>query len=173
MLSKTWTPLQEHIQQLRDELSLSPTEFAPVNIHAWQDIQRKIEDTFVGRVHYRQKFRWYWEDFTCDMYSIAFKQDPYQLLHLLIDSGEQLWFFVNETVEEQTKFWFYEGKIRAIQRVIGEAIGLSEYYICSQKYEWMLCVNHHDYLVGTGLSMPQRLKNFDEELLSTKPELLR
>jgi hypothetical protein len=58
----------------------------------------------------------------------------------LIDETETVWYFVNETIREGEKFWFYEGKIKTIQKVI-EVSGFDELYIASKKYEWLICIN--------------------------------
>ncbi|WP_205301049.1 DUF6756 family protein [Paenibacillus aceris] len=38
-------------------------------------------------------------------------------------------------------------------KVIPELVHLREYYIISKKYEWLLCVNHHDIVFGSGAEL--------------------
>jgi hypothetical protein len=40
--------------------------------------------------------------------------------------------------------------VKAIQRILLEC-SPNEYYLINKKYEWLLSVNHHDSLTGTGV----------------------
>ena len=64
---------------------------------------------------------------------------------------------LNETVNMEDKFWFYQGRPRAINRVLAECYHLDEIYLVSKKYAWLLCLNHHDVLYGIGHPMQGRL----------------
>jgi hypothetical protein len=48
--------------------------------------------------------------------------------------------------------------VKAIQAIIEEASLLDEMYLGSKKYDWLLCINHHDILVATGGDMPDKLR---------------
>lgn len=157
-----WTNLRTDIERVRKEMNLHLEDFKPLPLSDWKEIQDKIEMVFVDRKHHKTKYTWYWGNYKLDSFGIPFERDPYQQLDKLISKNELVWFFVNETVKEMTKFWFYEGHIQAIQGIIGETIGLDEYYIASKKYDWMLCVNHHDILIGTGKPMTEKLRKFEK-----------
>jgi len=53
---------------------------------------------------------------------------PLEMLEQLIDVAEDLWFFVNGGKD---KFWFYQGKIKAIRKVIEDSSYIDELYIAS------------------------------------------
>ena len=52
---------------------------------------------------------------------------------------------------------FYEGYIKDIVSVLGETTQTDEVYVASKKYEWLICVNHHDYIIATGRNMVEKL----------------
>ncbi|WP_375378178.1 DUF6756 family protein [Hymenobacter cellulosilyticus] len=41
-------------------------------------------------------------------------------------------------------------------------------FTCSQKYQWLLCLNHHDVVYGTGTPISEQLK-----FRSARPVLYR
>ena len=163
ILRKEWSDLRADIERVRKDLKLSEEDFSEVNINEWQSVQQNIKINFLHERSHNLSVTWLWNDFKAETFVFACESDPYKKLDLLIDEDEVVWFFVNETVNEKTKYWFYQGRIKAIQEVIGEAVGLDEYYIASKKYKWMLCVNHHDILIGAGDIIP-KLKEKEKEI---------
>lgn len=73
---------------------------------------------------------------------------------MLLDEEEQVWLMVNDS----DKFWFYQGRRAAIQAVLSECYHLDEIYLISKKYDWLLCLNHHDVVYGLGAPMSEKLK---------------
>jgi len=70
---------------------------------------------------------------------------------------------------DRDKLLFYQGKVKAIQKILPETSYLDEYYLINKKYEWLLSVNHHDILTGTGEFIVEQLKSLEQLSL----ELLR
>jgi hypothetical protein len=69
---------------------------------------------------------------------------------------------MNETVlNGRDKFWFYEGYIDSIELVLGEISYADEIYVASKKYEWLICINHHNVLIATGKLMPDKLRKLE------------
>lgn len=102
---------------------------------------------------------WYWEHFK-DGYSIDYPNyDAYRDLARLVDEKEKVWFLAQEKYKQKPKFWVYEGLIKPIQVVL-ENCTRFEYYIVSKKYSWLLCENHHGFLIGTGEQMIAKMKDF-------------
>lgn len=162
-----WTELRQNIETIRQENKISEDEFKPVDIHSWRHIQQKIFSTFCNIQSHKDNFNWLWEDLKLDTYSVRFDRNwPFDSLLQLIDNSEKVWLFINESVNEGTKFWFYEGQIKTIVFVLGESF-VDEVYIASKKYDWLLCINHHDVLVATGLYMPDKLKQLEKQNLLT------
>ena len=142
---RTWTDLRVEIQKLREELNISNDEFSEANINEWQEIESKIWTRFSSI----KNSRWIWESLVDEHSAIPVNHDTLDL-ELLLDSSEKVWFLFDETVNEQTKFWIYEGSIRAFNQIFGESVWTDEILIISKKYEWILIINHHDIIIGTG-----------------------
>ena len=162
-----WTELRQNIETIRQENKIPEDEFKPVDIHSWRHIQEKIFSTFCNIQSHKDNFNWLWEDFKLDTYSVRFDRNwPFDSLLQLIDNSEKVWLFVNESVNEGTKFWFYDGQIKTIVFVLGES-SVDEVYIASKNYDWLLCINHHDVLIATGVYMPDKLKQLEKQNLLT------
>lgn len=155
LLRQNWESLRAEIENIIKENKLSPAEFRALGIHEdWKAIEERIYQSFCKLDHPTQRPIWLWEHFKLDLFSIEAEQ-PYLKLDQLVDANESVWFFVNGDKE---KFWFFEGKIKAIVTVIGESSFIDELYIASKKYEWLICINHHDNLIATGEIMPDKLR---------------
>lgn len=158
-----WTELRQNIETIRRESRFSEDEFKPVDIISWKQLQDNIISTFCKIETHKDKFNWLWEDFKQDTYSVRFEKNyPFDSLLQLVDASEQVWLVINESVNDGTKFWFYEGQIKPIAFVLGKSFA-DEVYIVSKRYDWLLCINHHDVLFATGLNMPGKLKQLDKQ----------
>ncbi|MBK8393857.1 MAG: hypothetical protein IPL26_01235 [Leptospiraceae bacterium] len=160
-----WTNMRQEIEKLRKEMNISLDDFKPIGINQWQEIQKTIEKNFVKLTHYTNKFHWYWACFSQDSYSIQCKIHPHKYLDKVFEKENDLLFFVSDQVHETPKFWFYKGKLPAIQKIIEESYCIGEYYFASERMDWLLCVNHHHYLIGTGDDMVERIKQLEKEIL--------
>lgn len=156
MQYKEWESLRKDIKNIVEEFNISPSHFEPIGIHDdWAKIEEKIYQTFCRIDRSTTKPIWLWEYFKLDTVSLLV-DDPFPLLEQLIDSEENIWFFVNGN---RGKFWFYQGKLAAILKVIFESTYIDELYLASKKYEWLICINHHNVLIATGEIMPERLRS--------------
>jgi hypothetical protein len=151
----TWDDLRVEIQKTVTEKGIPASDFRPLDIYeGWEKIEEKIYDAFCHFNHHAGKPIWLWEHFKLDTASLEIKH-PFNYLDQLIDPSQEIWFFVNG---DKDKFWFYQGKVRAIQTVIDESSYIDELYLASRKYDWLICINHHDCLIATGDLMPDRVR---------------
>lgn len=155
ILKAGWSVLRAGIERARQALAISNDQFSELAIHQWQAVEQQVAENFLHQRPSKQRKDGLWNDLKMETYSLGFRQDPYDQLHLIIDKDEPVFFFVNETLNEQVKFWYYQGRIQAIMAIIGETIGIDEYYLVSKKYKWFLSVNHHDILTGCGSIIPR------------------
>jgi hypothetical protein len=158
-----WTPLRKEIEQIRKEQEIPENDFQPVGLSQWQEIEEKIYHTFCKLAYPAHRPGWLWEFFRQDTFGGSFHY-PFEQLSRLVNSSEKVWLFINETVTEREKFWFYEGYIKAIELVLAESLYIDEAYIASKKYEWLICINHHDVLIATGKDMPEKLRKLSRDI---------
>lgn len=157
-----WTELRVEIETVRKRLQIPDEEFAPLPYTTnWAKLEENIYQAFCRINHPTSRPLWLWERFKQEKCFIELNYRPYTFFDKLIDEDEKVWLMLNESVNMGDKFWFYEGKIKAIQEIINESGYIDELYIISKKYEWLLCINHHDYLIGTGDIMLNRLKRLE------------
>ncbi len=153
-----WTNLRKEIEKICKELSISNSQFQPLRMKEWEEIENKIYQTFCKLTYYKSQPVWLWNHFKLNTFSISTEKKSYHYLNQLIDNNEFVWFFVNETINETCKFWFYQGQVNTIQTIIAESIYIDEVYLVSKKYDWLICINHHDILIATGDTMAEKLK---------------
>ena len=165
-----WTELREDIDQARKQMNIGEQDFCAVPINQWEEIQRNIYTKFCN-LGPNSKVTWFWNFFKLDQYAVAFDNNwPFDQLVNLIEPSEKVWLFLNESASEGEKFWFYEGTIKPIALILGESRYTDEVYIASKKYEWLICVNHHDEIIATGKDMPEKLKQVEDEIKKEKPK---
>lgn len=156
-----WTDLRKEIEKIRKDFGLTDNQFQPLGLNDWKEIEENVYQTFCKLTHYKLRPVWLWNYFKLDTVSISTEQKPYLYLDKLIDNSETVWFFVNETINEADKFWFYQGQVKAIQTIIAEACYIDELYLVSKKYDWLLCINHHDIIIATGQTVPDKLRQLE------------
>ena len=148
-----WTPLRKEISQICQDLTIPEERFNELSIHEWQNVQEKIFNKFYDSNG---------EQLKGDTYAIQFLYNyPFDQLLTLVDHEEKVWLILDETVRERDKFWFYEGYIKDIVAILVETTQSGEVYIASKKYEWLLCVNHHDYIIASGKEMSEKLMKLE------------
>ena len=158
-----WTTLRQEIEKTRTEFHLQD-ELKPVGLNEWIDIEDKLYGDFATITSNRSRPTWIWERLKVDNFGMVTDGRPYQFLKRLIDTDTELFLFLNETVNERDKFWIYEGTIEPIQKIIEETVGIDEVIIVDKKYNWILCINHHDSIIVGGQPMVDRLKRLQTEL---------
>lgn len=149
-----WTPFRTEITQICKQLNTPEERFKPVSLIDWENIQKKVFEKFC----YPNHSGWIWERLKGDTYSVRFHYNsPFDQLINLVEQSEEVWLFLNETVSGCNKYWFYQGYIKDIVSVLDETTQTSEVYVASKKCEWLLCVNHHNYIIAAGHHMIERL----------------
>lgn len=155
VLQHNWESLRAEIESIIKDNKLFQADFKALSIYDdWKTIKENIYHTFCKIDHPAQRPVWLWENFKLDTFSIAVEQ-PYKLLDQLVDKDETVWCFISG---DRNKLWFYEGKLKAIVTVMEESSYIDELYVASKKYQWLICINHHDDLIATGQVMPDKLR---------------
>lgn len=157
--SKEWSDIRAEIMQLKTQLNLSDEEFRVLSPYDdYKGIEETIYQTFCKIESGKSRPVWLWECLKQEVYSVYLPEQPEKYLAKLIDSNEAIWIGALCTAKEKSKIWFYEGKIQTMQKLLSETCHFDEFYFISKKYDWLICIYHHDILIATGSDMPQKLK---------------
>lgn len=159
-MQNSWEGLRAEIDGIINNKNINPKEFRQLRVtEDWKAIEEKLYTTFCKLDSPTQRPVWLWEHFKRSSFSIV-SSDPCRDICELIDGKAMVWFIVNG---EKGKLWFFEGKISAILTVIEESCYIDELYIASKKFDWLICLNHHDHLIATGEIMPEKLRAYQEQ----------
>lgn len=136
---------KHHIAKAMQELGLNKSdlrEIAPLQAKA---TLKKIVDRFCTR----QDARWWWECFRKNLPAYSRQLDyAYNFLDQIVPVREEkVWLIVEEY--HPISFRLYLGTVPNIQKVIGECPSF-EYYLVACDYSWLVCENHHNYLIAVG-----------------------
>ena len=154
-----WTPLRQEIEQIKKDLKIPDDLLKTVNINDWKKIEANIFRQFCKtKPGFNKNPAWISNCLKHETYSVGLNNFPFKEIEELLKEEQQIWFFVNETVNEKTKFWYYEGKVKPILEVINNSALIDEIYLASKKYEWLICFNHHDVFIISGEKMIEKLK---------------
>ncbi len=93
--------------------------------------------------------RWWWESFKQPSKSKAYEDGKgfERLTQIVPDSKEKLWFIAED--DKLQYFPIFEATTESVVKIIGECFAY-EYYLVPKHKRWLLCENHHDYLIGVG-----------------------
>lgn len=155
--------LLNDIEEIRQKLGISAADFSPLPFTTnWHQLEERIYKAFC-KIEGQSRPRWLWERYKNEWYGLSLKDYPDYILDQLVPASETVWFMAYDGDD----FFFYQGKVKAIQKILLEC-SPDEYYLINKKYEWLLSVNHHDSLTGTGVFIIHQLKS----LAQHSPELL-
>jgi hypothetical protein len=151
-----WIDLRQEIERARQALHLPSHLFASLPYTTnWPLLEDTIYHTFCRLQQPTVRPRWLWEAFRPGAYGLYAGDNSLDTLLALVEEEGVVWLMVNDSAD---KFWFYQGTRAAIQAVLNECCYLDEIYLISKKYEWLLCLNHHDVVYGIGPEMSEKLQ---------------
>jgi len=158
-----WTPLRQEIERIRKDFELTE-KLKPVGLTEWKEVIDKASEKF-----YKRKTHKYLTGSAGDFLKVesaGFQPDkqPYLLLDKLIDETNDVFLLLNETVNEREKLWVYESTVVPIQTTLAESVWFDEVTIVDKKFNWILCINHHDIIVAGGEEMVEKLKQLKSRL---------
>jgi hypothetical protein len=158
-----WSELRQDIEEARRDLRIPTGDFSPMpHTTNWHQLEEHIYKAFC-KIKGQGRPCWLWENYKNEWYGLALEDYPDYILDQLVPTNEIVWFMAYDG----DNFIFYQGKVKAIQQILLEC-SPDEYYLINKKYEWLLSVNHHDSLTGTGDFIINQLKSFEQR----SPELL-
>ncbi|HEX7863176.1 MAG TPA: DUF6756 family protein [Verrucomicrobiae bacterium] len=79
------------------------------------------------------------------------------LAELVPNAGESVWFIVED---DSLPFYpVYEARASVLSALIGECYGF-ESYVIGQKFDWLICENHHDRIFAVGEAVEKATREF-------------
>ena len=155
--------LQNDIEEACQKLKIPAADFSLLPFTTnWRQLEEHIYKAFC-RIEGQGRPCWLWKRYKSEWFGLALEDYPDYILDQLVPISENVWFMAYDG----DNFFFYEGKVKPIQQVLSEC-SPDEYYLINKKFEWLLSVNHHDYLTGTGTFIIHQLKVFAQR----SPEML-
>ncbi len=158
-----WSELRKDIEAIRQELDIPESDFRALpHTTDWHLLEERIFSSFC-LIQGRSRPYWLWDKLSQESYGLSLSYYPDEILNQLVPATETVWFMACDGKD----FVFYQGKVEAIQKIIPECTYLDEYYLINKKYEWLLSVNHHNSLVGTGEFILNQLQAFAQRSSQT------
>lgn len=147
--------LRADIQKARREILLNENVFKEVSHLAYEEILEKVNSNFLTTNRYSDTI-WWWQVYkNLKQHAIHFREGyAFEIFTELLPVKETKYWFIAS--EENGKYWVYESNVEAIEMILKEMYGF-EYYIVDKKYNWVLCENHHDILIGLGDEIVDKL----------------
>ena len=144
--------MREEIEKVIKDYNLDRSRIFAVSHLKYADIIKKIEKTFVkngGSLHWSNIEYRFNTSFTLKTQYIGNNKLWYQQLDKIIPDTLHYVLF-EDTVNFQPKYWLYEMFPNEMITVINESECLSDFYIVSKKFKWLISEDHEDivYFVG-------------------------
>jgi hypothetical protein len=147
-------PHADEIQRAVQALGWTPERFRRLPADEAQRVHQSALRHFVPR----GQPRWWWEHFPASTGVQFMDGDGAEhLTELVPDADERVWFLAEDFVSPMYSLW--EASVRDIQAVLAECYGF-EYSIIQRQLRWLLCENHHNFLVAVGRELEDRLRAF-------------
>lgn len=102
--------------------------------------------------------RWWWESFKEESESIAFEDGKgfERVLKIVPNPNEVVWFVVED--DQLSYYPIFECSVTNAVSIIGECFAF-EYYLIPKSKNWLICENHHNYVIGVGSEITKGLSS--------------
>ena len=132
----------KEIETALKELNIDSGLFRRLGKEENEQLYKKLLSRFVNS----GDRRWWWEDFKLPSYQFEEHPDKLiQLKELLENVKDNVWFMPED--DENNFYPIYDADPKLIPDILGEC-SFFEYYIIGKNENWLICENHHDYLIG-------------------------
>ncbi len=144
MKRNTWTPLRITAEQVQQALFSQGYIFEPIPLQQWESIELKVLNTFFKPSTNPMNFE------RLHHFVSKIHLEDWSLLDKEVRSfmgNEPIYFAIDETVNEQTKWWWYQSQINIVSIVLNDLNGINEVVICNKSFTKLAYLNHHDFLI--------------------------
>lgn len=141
-------------------LQLPPEDLVTVRQTHYGAVLNQILETFTVYGSQGRDRPWLWEGFKGERYAVYLGEpEGYRWLPRLLPPDERVWLMTEDWDGQKRNghYWVFEGRVGTIEAVLGKLFAF-EYYIVAKNFEWLLCENHHNALIGVGSRMIGRLQ---------------
>lgn len=152
--------MRADIATAMEALQLPPEDMVTVRSTRYSAVLSRILETFTVYGAQGRDHPWLWEGFKGEHYAVYLDApEGYRWLPRLLPPDERVWLLTEdwERRKRDGHYWVFEGRVGTIEAVLGELFAF-EYYIVDKKFEWLLCKNHHNVLIGVGSHIIERLQ---------------
>ncbi len=126
-----WSDLRKDIEVARKSLLIPESDLSPLpHTTDWHRLEERIYSTFC-ELEGKSRPSWLWNNYKNEWYGLGLKGYPDDILDQIVPIGETVWFMAYDGDD----FLFYQGKVKAIQKLLPELTYLDEYYLINKKYE--------------------------------------
>ena len=160
-----------HILDSAKELGLSKSEFSQVGPTQWDSVLQDVIRNFTSFEfnglswpwdHYKgTSTLWLWEYFREPRFSFCPKDSAtnYGILQSLLPVDTLVWLVTEDSsrMKKNGNFWVLQGNYGSVLDVLWNCHPM-EFYIVDRAYQWLLAENHHNYLIGVGDEIVEKLK---------------
>lgn len=102
--------------------------------------------------------RWWWEAFSKPSSSIVFSDGKgFERLNQIVPNPKEVvWFMVED--DQLPYYPIFELTTENAVKIIAECFAF-EYYLIPKTKNWLVCENHHDYVIGIGSAVTEVIAN--------------
>lgn len=128
---------------IKDEILQAVTITHATVVEIGSEIGNAIRNDILSKYTRGHNSAYLWQDITDDI-SVQ-DTEAWRFISEFVQNSEAIMFFDRE--EENLMFLFRDGS--EIVPVLAESVGF-EFYITNSSTDYLICFNHHDYLIATG-----------------------
>ena len=148
-----------------DSLAIPRQLFRQSGPNRWEGIFTAVLEKLTNRGETNKRRRWLWEDLVEPCASVAVSPGQLdRLLGRLGNENEEVFLLIEDDGADWQKVrsnhWVFEGRLASVIRILNE-LPPTEFYIVGKRIDWLVTLNHHDVLIGTGECAVKTLSNVD------------
>ncbi len=138
---------RQEVREAVKTLGLGPDSFRELTGAEETDLLGQFEAEFLTT----PGLCWWWEAFRMPTTARQFTDGRgfERLTEIVPDPGQTVWLVVEEA--STRGFGVFEATVEASQSVVGECAAF-EYYLISKDFGWLVCENHHDVMIASGIA---------------------
>lgn len=149
--------LRSDIEVSRKRLCINTQDFSEVAHFAYKTILKKIWNRFTKLGHKAEDYFWINSHIENAIgYQPKSGEATGANLKDIVPPCDKVWFVGQQTMNEQPKYWLYEGALHAVVEILDDMY-FFDFYIVEKKFNWIVSENHHGILIASGEPVATKL----------------